>query len=351
VPSFPATYVRGGDAKGLLFDSRDLPLEQGPLDHVLLAAMGSPDAGRAQLDGMGGGSTNTSKCALLRPSEQPGIDVEYRFAQVGIAVPTVDWTRSCGNLAAGVALHAHQSGLASGPGAAIRIRAANSSRTILADVTTYDVGNAADVTLTFDTEHDDLLPLGAPRTTLALAGRHVEVSVVDVANTFVLVWLGAAPDGGGAPSLPWVAETGSDMELLSLAQEISVAVGRLLRSVRAEASPPKVVFVAPPTGYTARDESRVDGADLRVFAVAGGTVHHSCPMTAALAVTAAAYAEDTVIARPEDDGQQPRPVRLGHPAGLLEVTAVHAPGEALSGIAVRTTARRLFEGRVFVPEC
>ncbi len=50
--AIPCTLMRGGTSKGLYFHGDDLPAERPLLDHVLLAAMGSPDL--RQIDGVGG---------------------------------------------------------------------------------------------------------------------------------------------------------------------------------------------------------------------------------------------------------------------------------------------------------
>ncbi|MEX5669840.1 PrpF domain-containing protein, partial [Pseudomonas neuropathica] len=74
--------------------------EQNLRDKVLLTAMGSPDP--RQIDGIGGADTLTSKVAIIRPSERPGVDVDYLFAQVVVDQPRVDYGQNCGNILAGV---------------------------------------------------------------------------------------------------------------------------------------------------------------------------------------------------------------------------------------------------------
>ena len=77
-------------------------------DRVLLAAMGSPDP--RQIDGLGGADTLTSKVAIVSKSTRPGVDVDYLFAQVDIGKPIVDTAPSCGNMLAGVAPFAIETG-------------------------------------------------------------------------------------------------------------------------------------------------------------------------------------------------------------------------------------------------
>ena len=92
--------MRGGTSRGPFFEQRDLPAEISVRDRVLLAAMGSPD--ERQIDGLGGADMLTSKVAIVSPSEQDGIDVDYLFAQVWLDKAIVDTGPSCGNMLAGI---------------------------------------------------------------------------------------------------------------------------------------------------------------------------------------------------------------------------------------------------------
>ncbi len=97
----PVIYMRAGTSKGPFFDMRDLPDDPNLRDEILLRIMGSPDAN--QIDGIGGAKTVTSKVVMVRPSERPGIDVDYLFAQVFINESIVDTKPTCGNMMSGVA--------------------------------------------------------------------------------------------------------------------------------------------------------------------------------------------------------------------------------------------------------
>ena len=91
-----ATYMRGGTSKGVFFKLSDLPISaQIPgqaRDSLLLRVIGSPDPYAKHTDGMGGGTSSTSKVVILSKSEQPEHDVDYLFGQVAIDKPVVDWS-------------------------------------------------------------------------------------------------------------------------------------------------------------------------------------------------------------------------------------------------------------------
>src|SRR5256714_3835503 len=105
----PVIFMRGGTSRGPYFRAEDLPQDPAARDRVLLAAMGSPDP--RQIDGLGGADTLTSKVAIVSKSTRPGVDVDYLFAQVDIGRPIVDTAPSCGNMLAGVAPFAIETGM------------------------------------------------------------------------------------------------------------------------------------------------------------------------------------------------------------------------------------------------
>ena len=111
----PCLLMRGGTSKGAYFLADDLPAAAEVRDRVLLAAMGSPDA--RQIDGLGGADSLTSKVAIIRRSQRPGVDVDYLFAQVVVAEPRVDYGQNCGNILAGVGPFAIERGLVAVQGA------------------------------------------------------------------------------------------------------------------------------------------------------------------------------------------------------------------------------------------
>ena len=112
----PAVYMRGGTSKGVFFVAGDLPADAGERERVLLRVIGSPDRYGKHIDGMGGATSSTSKVVILSKSTRPDCDVDYRFGQVAIDQPVVDWSGNCGNLSAAVGPFAISAGLVDGAG-------------------------------------------------------------------------------------------------------------------------------------------------------------------------------------------------------------------------------------------
>jgi 2-methylaconitate cis-trans-isomerase PrpF len=117
---------------------------------------------------------------------------------------------------------------------------------------------------------------------------------------------------------------------------------------------PIIGFVAPPMDAPTLSGDPIDAAqvDLTARFLSNGQPHRALPLTASLCTAVAANISGTLVAEalaPGTVGQ----VRIGMPSGILTVGAEveqHASGEwiAHSGAFYRT-ARRLFDGRIYVP--
>ena len=132
-------------------------------DEALIGAIGASDL--LQVDGVGGGSTLTSKVAIVSKSSQPGCDVDYLFAQVGVGQKSVDTRPNCGNMLSGVAPFAIEQGLVPARDGETTVRVFNVNTRSRIDVTvltpdgrvTYDgetgidgvAGTAAPIRLNF----------------------------------------------------------------------------------------------------------------------------------------------------------------------------------------------------------
>ena len=202
--AIPCLFMRGGTSRGPFFLLEDLPADPEVRDRVLLAAMGSPD--RRQIDGLGGADMLTSKVAMVSSSQRPGIDVEYRFAQVWLDKAIVDTSPSCGNMLAGVGPFAIERGLVTPAGDETRVRIfdVNTGSRVEAivqtpgGVVTYAgderidgvPGTAAPVVLNFSdvvgSKCGALLPTGAVQEEID----GVPVSCIDVAMPMVIMRAG-----------------------------------------------------------------------------------------------------------------------------------------------------------------
>ncbi|TAL83610.1 MAG: 4-oxalomesaconate tautomerase, partial [Rhodanobacter sp.] len=136
--TIPCVLMRAGTSRGPFFLREWLPQNDIERDEALIGAIGASDL--LQLDGVGGGSTLTSKVAIVSRSREPGCDVDYLFAQVGVGQRSVDTRPNCGNMLAGVAPFAIEQGLVTPTGAQTTVRVFNVNTRSRIDVTVLTPG-------------------------------------------------------------------------------------------------------------------------------------------------------------------------------------------------------------------
>ena len=107
--TLPCVLMRAGTSRGPFFLRDWLPADETERDATLIGAIGASDL--LQVDGVGGGSTLTSKVAIVSRSTQPECDVDYLFAKVSVREARVDTRPKCGNMLAGVGPFAIEQGL------------------------------------------------------------------------------------------------------------------------------------------------------------------------------------------------------------------------------------------------
>ena len=85
--NIPCVLMRGGTSKGPVILASDLPADTQERDAVLLSLMGAGH--ELEIDGIGGGSPQTSKVAIVSRSDSPDADIDYLFAQDNEAITAV----------------------------------------------------------------------------------------------------------------------------------------------------------------------------------------------------------------------------------------------------------------------
>ena len=397
--SVPATYMRGGTSKGTFFKLSDLPercqVAGESRDNFLLRVIGSPDPYGKQIDGLGNGSSSTSKTVILSNSNKSDHDVNYLFGQVNIAKPMIDWAGNCGNLTAAVGACAINMGLVDADKISnsindnaesgiceVRIWQENIGKTIIAHVPVYlDVQNKVQVQETGDFELDgvtfpaaevkiefidpvdatsDMFPTGNLVDEFDVSG--CGLTTDNVKATFIsagipTIFLKAEDLGFTGTELQ--GDINSDGDLLTKLENIrakgGVAMGLFKDVSEAQTSQhiPKVAWVGTAQSYTASSGKSVDAGevDLVVRAMSMGQLHHAMMGTAAVAIAAAATTQGTLV-NEAAGGQKFDEVRFGHPSGTL---LVGGKTELVDGrwqakkVSMSRSARRIMVGEVFVP--
>jgi len=374
--ALPAVFMRGGTSRAIMFHAKDLP-PRAEWDPIFLAAMGSPDPNGRQLNGMGGGISSLSKVCVLAPSERDDADIDYTFAQVQIREAAVDYRSNCGNMSSAVGPFAVDEGLLrpNGDQAVVRIFNTNTRKIIRSTFPLADgraatdgamaipgvAGSGAPVRLDFLTPGGattgKLLPTGNPVDALMVPDLGIiAASMIDAANACVFVL--ARDLGLTGRELPEALD--QDTALLAKLQRIrrtaSVAMGiaRDDEEARSINGVPIIGFVAPPMDAPTLSGEPImaDQVDLTARFLSNGQPHRALPLTASLCTGVAARIRGTLVNQVlgPNAGES---VRIGMPSGILTVDADVSQDRngiwtAHSGAFYRT-ARRLFDGRVYVP--
>jgi len=351
----PCVIMRGGTSRGPFFKLSDLPSDAPTRDAVLLAVMGSPH--QIQIDGIGGSHSVTSKVAIISKSKHPGADVDYLFAQVQINESIVDTKPNCGNMLVAVGPFAIETGLVPAKNGETTVRIFNVNTQSLVDAivqtpggeVSYEgsasidgvPGTAAPVRLNFRSAIGSvtkkMLPTGKPSDIID----GVEVSCVDIAMPIVLMRAEAFGKTGHESAV----ELDADRELMKRMEAIRVKAGALMGMGDVSKSVvPKMALLSKP---------RSGGVIASRYFVPE-TCHKAHPVTGTVCIASACAIPGTVASQISPLPPAPQgTIRIEHPQGMITIDLdVDFTNQqpVLRRAALVRTARRIFEGHVYVPE-
>jgi 2-methylaconitate cis-trans-isomerase PrpF len=352
-----ATWMRGGTSKCWVFQRDELEVPGWSRDDVLLRVFGSPDP--RQVDGVGGGTSTTSKAVIVSPSAAgTDWDVDYTFAQVGIEEQRVDWGSNCGNCSSVIGLYAVRNGWvpAVADETVVRVHNTNTNQLIMLHVRTP--GGVIDengtefipgvpfpgigVQLSFvdpaGVTTGALFPSGSVTDTLDGPDGPVEVTLIDAGAPVVIV----SADAVGLTGNETPSEMDARPDVLALLEDLrrQGAVKMALAADKASAARaiPKLALVAEASG---------DDADLTVRMASMGKVHPALAITGSVALTMAAREPGSVIAQrmPTLTGEE---FRMATPAGVVTTWTGEHSGAPF--VRVLRTTRRLAEATLILPD-
>jgi 4-oxalomesaconate tautomerase len=360
--AIPCLFMRGGTSRGPFFLETDLPSDVESRDRLLLAVLGSPD--RRQIDGLGGANPLTSKVGIVRRSTEPGVELDFLFAQVMVDQALVDTTPNCGNMLAAVVPFALEVGLVKPKGETTTMRVLTLNTGMQCDITVQTPGGrveyegdaridgvpgtAAPIAINFlDTAGSvcaGLLPTGRVRDRIDVEGAGFESFSIDVTcidNGMPLVMMKASDIG--RTGYESVAEMNADAELkvrveaLRLKAALAMGLGDVTSKTY-----PKMCLIAPPRA----------GGSIATRCFIPHVCHDAIGVLAAVTVGTACVLDGSVtrgIAQvPSGDV---KPISVEHPTGefTVELGIDPANPQNVTRAALVRTARLLMRGEVMVP--
>lgn len=377
--SIPCIWMRGGTSKGGCFLLSDLACDVTAQNLQLTKIYGGNDPSGREINGMGGGTSTTSKAVIVakRPGELNAVD--YTFAQVDTTTELVDRKGNCGNMSSTVGPFAIEMGLIDNvtePITQVRIFNTNTQKTIVSHVPVkngkvlyqgdYSIsgvpGTAAKIQLDF------LEPAGSVTKKLLPTGNVIdvvdipeygrfEISIVDAANP--LVFVRASDLGLKGNELPAQIDGNPELlkKMLAIREAASVLAGIAKDVEQAKSIPavPKFCFIAPPADYKTVEGISIKQGEIDLLGrmLSMGKLHPTYAITGGVCTGVAAKIPGTLVNQIVGDAASHDEIRIGHCGGTLAVgaqTRVTAYGvQAVCGTVYRT-ARILMRGEVYLDD-
>lgn len=359
----PCVLMRGGTSKGLIIKDMDLPKDTNLRDEAILKIYGSSKNG--QIDGIGGGTSLTSKLGIVGISENYDYDIYYTFGQVSIYENNIDFNVTCGNMASAVGLYAVQEGLVTvkEPYTKVRILNTNTNKIMEVEVPVsqntpitegdYQIDgvsqNGAKINVSFlDPDGaftGKLFPSGNLIDTMyTQSGKTFNVSILDTGNIIAFVH---------ASAFNLIGPEGEDVinneEILNEIEELRIAVGIKLGIFKTEQSVNPQVDALPKIALVANPEN--DSVDIIGRYISMGKLHKAFAVSGSIALAAACKIPNTIpnllVNEPKNNM-----VVIGHPSGTIPVEIFIDKNESDYSVvkgSIGRTARRIMEGYALVP--
>ncbi|MCS7461456.1 PrpF protein [Paenibacillus doosanensis] len=374
VLKIPTVIMRGGTSKGLILRKYDLPANAVLRDQLILRMFGSPDS--SQIDGLGGGTSLTSKLALVGPPSRNGAHIDYTFGQVSLDKSYIDYNVTCGNLITAVGLYAAEEGYVplTEPITKVHIYNTNIDKIVIAEIPVsngqivYDgdfsidgvPGQSARIMLNFlnsgGTFTGKTLPTGNVVDRVKLKeGSEFDVSIVDCTNTVVFI----QSEELGLLGTELQEDINQNLPLLETLEKIRVATGNMigLISPNETITPtshalPKICMVSSKKSYITNTGKSVEDHEIDILSryISMGVLHRTHAVSGALSLATACQIPGTIpnlLTASTGPG-----LRIGHPAGVLYVESLVEKvddGWFVARAANGRTARRLMEGFAYIP--
>lgn len=377
--SIPCIWMRGGTSKGGCFLLSDLASDVTAQNLQLTKIYGGNDPSGREIDGMGAGTSTTSKAVIVAKRLGEHNAVDYTFAQVDTTTELVDRKGNCGNMSSTVGPFAIEIGLIDNvtePITQVRIFNTNTQKTIVSHVPVQNgkvlyqgdyaisgvPGTAAKIQLDF------LEPAGSVTKKLLPTGNVIdvvdipeygrfEISIVDAANP--LVFVRASDLGLKGNELPAQIDGNPELlkKMLAIREVASVLAGIAKDVEQAKGIPavPKFCFIAPPSDYKTVEGVSIKQGEIDLLGrmLSMGKLHPTYAITGGVCTGVAAKIPGTLVNQVIGNAASHDEIRIGHCGGTLAVgaqTRITADGvQAVCGTVYRT-ARVLMRGEVYLEE-
>jgi 2-methylaconitate cis-trans-isomerase PrpF len=324
---------------------------------------------------LGGADMLTSKLALISAPTIEGADVDYVFGQVEIEKALIHYDGLCGNISSAVGPYAIEEGLVKAvePVTKVRVHSRNSRQIFIAEVpvkggkplATGDYAIAGvpgtgakiqiDMAATAGSRTGKALPTGNSVDKLGIPGfGPLDASLFDLVNPCIFVR--AADVGRRGDEKP--SDVDNDKAFMELINKIRVAGVKAMgiKDWVEEQPLPFVVLVSSPKDYTDHltgKPIKSAEADFLARMIWLGKMHQTYAGSVSCVTGFAAVVPGSVVHEAAKPKEGQIVIRIGHPAGIIEVEAEierNAKGEIIpKRVTYGRSARRIMDGYVYIP--
>lgn len=369
----PCVLMRGGTSKGLVFKDSDLPLDIETREKVILKIYGSSPNG--QIDGIGGGTSVTSKVAIVGITDTVDSDIYYTFGQVGINKKSIDYNVTCGNMAAAVGLYAVEEGLVKIQDGKTKVKILNTNTKKIMEVVIpvrkgsvknsgdFSIsgveGTGAKITVNFLNPSGaftgKLFPTGNLVDHIKVDNKTFEVSVLDTGNIVSFVKASEFSLEGHE-----LSDTINKPNILKEIEKLRVKIGVLLgifskeENINPELEAlPKITLVSEPNDYITELGilNKKENVSIIGRYISMGKLHPAFAVSGSICLATACQIPGTIpYSICEKDSIDT--INIGHPSGTISAEVFLQKNEndyKLVKGGTGRTARRIMEGHTVIP--
>ena len=371
----PCAVYRGGTSRGLFFNAADLPKDRQAIQKIFLHGIDAYNP--SQINGLGSGTSHSSKVVVIAPPSVPEAEIDYTFFQIGIGEEIVDESGTCGNLMAAVGayaidqklvtpsegdysvIHAYNTNI----GKTIRLKVPIEGGQVKTDGTYMMAGlklpgakQQVEIMSPGGGKLGKTLPLG-PVFPLKINAQNVDTSIVDIVNPFVYV----STESLGIASEDLFKDLTTNHALLEQLEtircEASFQSGLTETRALAEQTPaiPKVALISPPHSYTTASGKKInkDEIDIAARMISMGKFHRTFAGSGLYNLAGSVLLANTIpnqhTTLAETKGEQT--IRIGHPDGIAEVRVqLTSDSTDIAYVGLDRTARKIMSGDLYIPK-
>ncbi len=372
--SVPCAVFRGGTSRGLFFNANDLPQDEKIIQKIFLHGIDAYNP--SQINGLGSGTSHSSKVVVVGPPSVQGAEIDYTFFQIGIGEEIVDDSGTCGNLMAAVGAYAIDQKLVlpsendysiikaynTNIGKIIRLKVPMENGEVkttgdyaMAGLKLPGAKHQVEILSPGGGKLGETLPLGE-KTSMSIDQEQVEFSVVDIVNPFVYVSTESL--NIAADDLFSDLSTHTDLlgQLESIRCEASYQSGLTKTKDLARQTPaiPKIALISPPHSYVTASGKKIEKEEIDITArmVSMGKFHRTFAGSGLYNLAGSVLLANTIphqlsSVNPTNEEQI---IRIGHPDGIAEVRVqLTADAKDIAYVGLDRTARKIMSGDLYIP--